>query len=881
MKGNNPAGKAIETRIPWHERLLTRTIVSLILPCILPLLLVCGWIIYYVGVEAQQKAESALLIDATEASRKAGDYFTALENNITFVATHLDHDNLTSKENARLVTAFAVTHHDIQTVWLTGNSGEVSVLYDQQEMLTRKRLNLSVPPLSDGAGVNVTWHGTSYNDFGEPLITCTAPIKHPWNTRPYGTLTFEIQPRDLQKIAAEIDVGKTGMAFLVDKDGQLISHSKRSIPVAGHDLSSHPALRWLQEADAGQSSSHLAHYQTTIIAYRKIPVTEWGVVIQKEESEVYQMRNQLIRLILVSFAGLILLIIPLAMIFSLRLTRPISALLAAIRKLAAGELTSQINLSCPGEIGMLGSAFSEMATQRLQSEKRYREIVDSTDNLISRVDAEGRFVFVNHVGEKILGVSLPQLLGRQAFQFIHPDDRERTEKWFTSCIEKQLEQSTIENRQISINGGLISHFLWTNRFFYDDNGKCIGVNGIGHNITERKQAEEEKAKLEAQLQQAQKLESVGRLAGGVAHDFNNMLGVILGYTEMAMEQVDPAQPLHASLEQIRKAARHSADLTKQLLAFARKQPIAPNVLDLNETVTSTLKMLQLLLGENIHLNWQPKAELWPIKIDPSQVDQILANLCVNARDAITDVGTITIETENNTLDETFRSEHQGSVPGEFVRLAVSDNGCGMDKETLSHIFEPFFTTKRVGEGTGLGLAMVYGIVKQNNGFIYADSEPGSGTTFTIYLPRHTGKVEQKRPADAAAPARRGQETILLVEDEPDILEMTAMMHEKEGYTVLAANTPGEAIRLAREYPGEIHLLMTDVIMPEMNGRELADRISATRPAMKCLFMSGYTADIISSKGVLAKGVRFIQKPFSKKGLSAKVREVLDSKALIE
>ena len=393
---------------------------------------------------------------------------------------------------------------------------------------------------------------------------------------------------------------------------------------------------------------------------------------------------------------------------------------------------------------------------------------------------------------------------------------------------------------------------------------------------ERRRAEEEKAKLQDLLLQSQKMESVGRLAGGVAHDFNNMLGVILGHVEMAITELGPAHPLHDDLAEVLKAAQRSADLTRQLLAFARKQTIAPRVLVLNATVTGMLKMLERLIGEDIALNWRPEAELWPVKVDPSQIDQILANLCVNARDAISGIGQLSIETGNSTFDADYCAAHAGFVPGEYVRLAVSDTGCGMDRETLARIFEPFFTTKGVGLGTGLGLATVYGVVKQNGGFINVYSEPGQGTTFTIYLPRHGGKAGQEQTDGAGKPALRGHETILLVEDEPAILKLASMMLNKQGYTVCAASTPGEAIRLAREHAGEIHLLMTDVIMPEMNGRDLAKNLLSLYPHLKRLFMSGYTADVIAHHGVLDEGIYFIQKPFAMKDLSAKVREALDS-----
>ncbi len=382
-------------------------------------------------------------------------------------------------------------------------------------------------------------------------------------------------------------------------------------------------------------------------------------------------------------------------------------------------------------------------------------------------------------------------------------------------------------------------------------------------------------KLEVQLNQAQKMESVGRLAGGVAHDFNNMLGVILGYTELAMERVEPDEPLHSHLEKIQGAAQRSADLTRQLLAFARRQTVSPKVIDLNDTIENMLKLLQRLIGEDVDLAWHPGKEVWPVNIDPTQVDQILTNLCVNARDAIVDTGKLTIETGRASFDEEYCSHHADFIVGDYVLLAVSDDGCGMDQETQSQLFEPFFTTKGVGKGTGLGLATVYGVVKQNNGFINVYSEPGQGTTFKIYLPRHLAKAALLLKQELDKPGERGHETILLVEDEPTILEMTTEMLESLGYTVLAAGSPGEAVRLAQEQLGRIDLLLTDVVMPEMNGRQLARNLLAHYPDLKRLFMSGYTANVIAHHGVLDEGVHFIQKPFSKKDLGEKLREALE------
>jgi len=407
-----------------------------------------------------------------------------------------------------------------------------------------------------------------------------------------------------------------------------------------------------------------------------------------------------------------------------------------------------------------------------------------------------------------------------------------------------------------------------------ENGAICGAVVTFSDISARKQAEEENINLESHLHQAQKMESIGSLAGGVAHDFNNKLSVILGCASLAAMESDP-EKTPKYLDEICKAAEQSADLTRQLLAFARKQVIFPKVLDLNESVAGMLKMLNRLIGENIFLSWQPAADLWRIKFDPSQVDQILANLCVNARDAICGGGKIIIETANSIITEDNSAVLSDSTPGEYVKLIVSDNGCGMDNETVIRIFEPFFTTKEAGKGTGLGLSTVFGIVKQNNGFINVYSEPGVGTTFTIYLPRHSGSPSVQLNEGINSPTPVGHETILLVEDEQAILNIASVILSKQGYTVLQANSPAEAIRLAKENSGKINLLITDVIMPGMNGKDLANTIESIYPHVRCLFMSGYTADAISQHGVLEEGVSFIQKPFSLSELAVKVRQVLD------
>jgi len=464
-----------------------------------------------------------------------------------------------------------------------------------------------------------------------------------------------------------------------------------------------------------------------------------------------------------------------------------------------------------------------------------------------------------------------------ARRFVHPEDAPLVEAEIRKAIEttdpgfsRQLEHRILRT------DGTTGHI--SVRFFIvkDADGRTVKTYGVNQDVTEQKKAAEDREKLHAQLTQAQKMESVGRLAGGVAHDFNNKLSAILGYTELAMGKLDKSDSIYADLQEVLEAGRQSARIVQQLLAFARKQTMAPEPMCLNNTLEGMLKMLRRLIGEDIDLRWNPDPDLWLVNVDSSQIDQILANLCVNAHDAVAGVGEVVVETKNVVLDETYCAQQPGSVPGEHVMLAVSDNGCGMDMETLDRVFEPFFTTKEVGKGTGLGLSTVYGIVKQNKGFIYAHSEPGKGTTFRIYLPRHLGVLEEQYNETESRLSRGHGETILVVEDDPSVLGLARSILEKLGYVVLTSEIPSDAVNTAREHAGEIHLLMTDVVMPGMNGRDLAEALQNLYPGLKVLFMSGYTADAIARRGVLDAGVHFIQKPFLIKDLSIKVREVLDA-----
>lgn len=489
------------------------------------------------------------------------------------------------------------------------------------------------------------------------------------------------------------------------------------------------------------------------------------------------------------------------------------------------------------------------------SEEQSRAIFQVVSVGIVQVDPrEGRIVRFNGKYCEITGYPAEELYHVRFSELTHPDDREEDWKLFDRAVKDQSRSYNNEKRYVRKDGSVVWVRLSAS-FIRDESGRPVRSVAVCEDITERKNAEEEREQLQEQLLQAQKMESIGRLAGGVAHDFNNMLSVILGHAELALESdFSRGEVVHA-LEQMRGAALRASDLTRQLLAFARRQTIKPQVLDLNEAVGKMLKMLERMIGEDIDLAWRQGEALWKVELDPSQVDQLLANLCVNARDAIADTGKVTIETDNAVFDEAYCKDHVGFVPGEYVLLAVSDNGCGMDKETQAKIFEPFFTTKGVGQGTGLGLATVYGIVKQNNGFINVYSEPGKGTTFRIYLHRYAGTCEAAPVEEAATCPPKGRgEMILAVEDDPALLELTASMLAAEGYGVLPALGPQEALRVAEGYEGEIPLLMTDVVMPEMNGRELEARLRVSRPSIRCLFTSGYTANVIAHHGVLDAAV---------------------------
>ena len=680
-------------------------------------------------------------------------------------------------------------------------------------------------------------------------------------------------------------------ALIFSADG-VILEALESIRV-GHRWDEFPDLKadWLRRGIGGAFNERFAIGSNTYLI-RVAPITSaggdapilFGYIRLRTTENQRELANLRIRLI----GGLVaaMLVTTVSLLFSVNylVTRRLRRIAAAVKQVTEGNYGTSLGpVRLHDEIGFLQAgietmtghlrvAFDELrrAFRELEvAEQKYRILVENSDESIV-VLQEGRIAFANAKYHRMLEVPAGALANRKIRDFLHPDERELIMERYAERMRGEDPVSRYELRMVSTTGQSI--WVELNVVIIEWKGAPATLNFL-RDVSQRRQAEADRVKLQDQLVQAQKMESIGRLAGGVAHDFNNMLQVILGNTALTLDELPSGSSLRDGIVEIEKSAKRSADLTRQLLTFARKQTVTPRVLDLNEVIAGMLKLLRRLIGENIDLVWLPGTSLWPVSIDPSQVDQIMANLCVNARDVIHGVGRISIETLNLTLDDTYAASHPDCVPGDYVLLSVSDSGHGMDPETLSHVFEPFFTTKEVGHGTGLGLATVFGIVKQNRCLINVYSEPERGTTFKIYFPRGAGV-----PVAEAEPMRSsetGNETVLIVEDEELILKLGRKILAQHGYTVLTAATPQAALEISAHHPGPIHLLITDVVMPGMNGKELREQMRTGRRVMKCLFMSGYTADIIAHHGVLDGDVEFIQKPFTIQSLTEKVRAVLN------
>jgi PAS domain S-box-containing protein len=505
-----------------------------------------------------------------------------------------------------------------------------------------------------------------------------------------------------------------------------------------------------------------------------------------------------------------------------------------------------------------------------ESEARYRELFENAPIAYHEIDTEGIVRRVNRAECNLLGYHESEILGKHISDFLAPDERERSIEVLRAKIRGEQTASSLQRLYVQQNGEQVEVEIHEN-LIRDQTGNMIGVRSAMLDISERRA-------LERQLRQSQKMEAVGRLAGGVAHDFNNLLGVIIGYSELLLDRYPPTDSKLKYIQEIKKAADRAAGLTRQLLAFSRKQVLASRRLDANAVVANISGMLRRVIGEDIELLTVPEHSLGSIKADQGQLEQVILNLALNARDAMPKGGKLTIETANFELDEAYARRHPSVKPGAYVMLAVSDTGEGMDAETQSHIFEPFFTTKEAGKGTGLGLATIYGIIKQSEGHIWVYSEPGKGTTFKIYFPRVQQAADPLAVRTGPIEIHRGTETVLMVEDEESLRHVTREFLQSSGYRVLEASHPAEAIRIVEQHHQPIHLLVTDVVMPKMSGRDLAQRLLSMRPDLKVLYMSGYTDDAILQHGVLDRGVAFLAKPFTRASLARKIREVLEARS---
>jgi PAS domain S-box-containing protein len=521
-------------------------------------------------------------------------------------------------------------------------------------------------------------------------------------------------------------------------------------------------------------------------------------------------------------------------------------------------------------------SFSILAQLR-DSEERFRAMFDSAAIGTGVLDLDGRIVTSNRALEQMLQYDKADLAGLSAAELTHPDDRDRELELFGELASGKREEYRLEKRVLARSGEL----LWAHHtvsLVRDAFTKPRFAIAMLEDITPRKQAEDERVRLETQLRQAQKMEAVGQLAGGVAHDFNNLLTAIRGYSEFALSRVGSDDAgLQKDIEEIARSADRASSLTRQLLAFSRKQLLQPRILQLNDVVGEVDQMLRRLIGEDIEVVTVFGRALGRVKADPGQIEQVLVNLVVNARDAMPEGGQLTIETANVDADDELVAQHEGLTPGRYVMLAVHDTGHGMDAETRGRLFEPFFTTKEQGKGTGLGLATVYGIVKQSGGYVVVESEPGNGATFKIFLQRLEAGVDEAAPRVRVEPDRpSGSETVLLVEDEEVVRNLVREILERNGYAVLEARNGAEALELGQTCGAPIHLLVTDVVMPKMSGRELAERLVAIHPETRVLYMSGYTDGAISQQGVLDPQTELLQKPFTFDDLAQKVRQVLDA-----
>ncbi len=733
---------------------------------------------------------------------------------------------------------------------------------------------------------------------GNFLIPYPVPVLDPQG-RILGVLSGGISLSRLSEHVVNIDVGRGIRGGAIDlRDGGIVMANMNEERIGTAVTGDNEAVNRMIAGESGGSIEiENRSGVTSFVAFTKVPNLPWGIMVITPSATALAVINNLTRNVLISSGFVILLAGALGVIMTRGVTRPLHLLIEATVNIGQGNLVYKAPATARDEIGDLSRSFERMtrnlqetlvsrdtlakeAIVRGQAEERLREseelirlITDNVPGLISHVDKDMIYRFVNAGYHRWFGLKKEDVVGKKVEELLDPAAFQHS----LPFIQKALsgEEVTFEGSAILPDGSIkdfANHFV--PHVLAD--GSVDGYFVLVTDITDIKKAEMSLRETEQKLLQSQKLESVGRLAGGVAHDFNNLLTTIIGYSDLISTEPELNETTRESVQEISKSAERAAALTSQLLAFSRKQILQPQLVNLNDLVADLSNMLRRLIGENIDIITKLDSDLGDIKADPGQVEQVIMNLVVNARDAMLSGGILTIETQNVRIDESYRQQHPEVVPGAYILLAVSDTGCGIDEETQNQIFEPFYTTKESGKGTGLGLSTVYGIITQSGGFIWVYSEPDKGAVFKIYLPQVSGKgVEQKRLLAKPIPTG-GAETILLVEDDESLRKMGSRILNSYGYFVIEAESGAKAVELVAEKDQRrISLLVTDVIMPKMGGKELSETLLREHPEMKVLFVSGYTDNSIVHQGILDEGVSFLQKPFSPQSLAGKVREILD------
>jgi signal transduction histidine kinase/CheY-like chemotaxis protein len=721
------------------------------------------------------------------------------------------------------------------------------------------------------------------------------------STGPLVLYNYTVLEQNVSRLDQEADVA---YAIILDREGKVAAHSQRPETV-GYALDDALLDRVLSAGGPlvqellTPGGEPLYDFAVPIVSSdERWGTARVGLSRRQMEREIAETRRQLAGLTLVTLvvAGLA------SGLVARGIARPVRQLAAGAAAIARGELDHRVDPTTSDEIGRLALAFNDMADQlRAQRDtlleqraaiegaheelrRRFAELSDLqsyTDHIVNSLasgiitlDLEGRVVTLNGAAEALLRCTLPEVRGRPCAEAL-PVAGELVALLLSTLATRSGTAGTVALDGAGSGPGTAGRPVppvpveVTTATLKGGEGQDLGVVAVLRDLSAVRQ-------LEDQLRHAQKMEAVGRLAGGVAHDFNNLLTVITGRTQLLLLRLPPGNPLRRDAELVEETARRASVLTRQLLAFSRRQILQPRVVSLNEIVKGLESMLGRLIGEDIMLTTRLGPAAGSILADPGQIEQVIANLAVNARDAMPLGGQLTIETAAVELDASFASQHVGVEPGPYVRLVVRDTGIGMDEGTKAHLFEPFFTTKEPGKGTGLGLATVYGIVTQSGGHIRAESELGRGATFVIDLPRVASRAGARPASAVTVRAPEGSETVLLVEDEPHVRDLARDILHRQGYTVLEAENGDEALRIGRQHPGPIHLLVTDVVMPRMGGRELAEHLTAGRDETRVLYVSGYTDDVLVHRDVLSTATAFLEKPFTPTSLASKVREVLDA-----